>query len=388
MIENNLVSVIVPVYNVEPYVEECIRSIINQSYKNIEILVIDDGSTDNSLKICENIASEDNRIVLIRQSNCGVVKARGQGIKKAKGKYAVFVDSDDWIEYNMIEELVCNIKDVDMVASGINLEASKGNIVKRYEDLEPGIYDIDYILKSLLYDSSKKKFQQLIYSMWNKLYKLDILRKVYFDIDPEITFGEDSILVCKYLLKCQNIKVVDKCFYNYRFRETSAIHSHKEDRLIVTNKIYFSLKKDFQEHNLKEELLYQLEVWIKKIVFWAVNEGMGFTRSEKITRFIVNTSGLDNKKIIIYGAGAMGKEAYNQLNEFGYNVILWVDNLWKEYQAQGYNVFSPDEINNKEFDTILIAVYNENLAKDIKKILMNKGIECNKIIWNKSIALY
>ena len=125
-----LISVIVPVYNVEEYVEKCVLSIINQTYKNLEIILVDDGSTDNSGKICDEIAIKDNRIKVIHKKNGGLSDARNVGIDIAKGDYLGFVDSDDYIDYNMYEELFDVIKchDVDIVYSNFQTEYLDGRI--------------------------------------------------------------------------------------------------------------------------------------------------------------------------------------------------------------------------------------------------------------------
>lgn len=102
------ISIIVPIYNVKPYLEQCILSIINQTYLNLEIILVNDGSTDGSLLICENFAKKDDRIVLITQQNMGLSSARNLGIEIATGEYIMFVDSDDWIHPKIVEDLLCD----------------------------------------------------------------------------------------------------------------------------------------------------------------------------------------------------------------------------------------------------------------------------------------
>ena len=103
---NNLISVIIPVYNVEQYLSKCLDSVVNQTYKNLEVILVDDGSTDNSGKICDEFALKDNRIIVIHKSNGGLSSARNEGLKFAKGQYVGFVDSDDYIEIGMYEKLL------------------------------------------------------------------------------------------------------------------------------------------------------------------------------------------------------------------------------------------------------------------------------------------
>ena len=106
MIENQIVSIIVPVYNVKDYIKDCINSIICQTYKELEIILVDDGSSDNSLQICKDMAQKDNRIVVLSQLNSGVVNARKNGVNRATGKYIMFVDSDDYVNSDYVESMM------------------------------------------------------------------------------------------------------------------------------------------------------------------------------------------------------------------------------------------------------------------------------------------
>ena len=123
-----LISVIVPVYNTEKYIEKCVMSILNQTYKNLEIILIDDGSTDNSPQICDSLAKKDNRITVIHQPNGGVSSARNIGLDNTHGDYITFVDSDDYIEPNMIEFLSENIGDTNIAMCGYTSVDENGNL--------------------------------------------------------------------------------------------------------------------------------------------------------------------------------------------------------------------------------------------------------------------
>lgn len=127
-----LVSIIMPVYNVGEYLKDCLDSVINQTYTNIEIICVNDGSTDNSLEILKEYKNKDSRIVIIDKANGGLVSARKVGVEAAKGEYSIYIDSDDWIELNMIEELVNEVRktNADIVTSGFVREFGKGNILE------------------------------------------------------------------------------------------------------------------------------------------------------------------------------------------------------------------------------------------------------------------
>ena len=234
--EDALVSVIIPVYNIAPYIKECIESIQKQSYRNIEIVIIDDGSIDGSGELCEEFAEHDERIQVIRQKNAGVAAARSKGIEASVGTYMMFVDGDDWIESNMVEQLVKQLNSADLVTSGVYYQEKADKIIERYDVFLEGSYStqtqIDQILKSMIYDAKTGYLQRLTPWCYNKLYRSDLVKEIYQDVDLDITFAEDSVFLYKYLLRCNSIIVIHQCYYHYRYREGSAMHGINDHMLI------------------------------------------------------------------------------------------------------------------------------------------------------------
>lgn len=385
-------SIVVPVYNVAPYIKECIESIQRQTYHNIEIIIVDDGSTDGSGKICEKIAARDDRICLIHQKNSGVVAARSRGIEISTGKYLSFVDGDDWIEPDMIEELVEQMGDSMLITSGTYMRLESGKTVECYDSFPEGLYigdsDLSIILERMIYDKDTECMQRLVCSCWNKLYIRELARQVHHEIDAEITFAEDFVFTYKYLLRCNSIVVCHRCFYHYRWREDSALRAVNLHRLIDINKAYLSLEKDFRNHRLGEQLLYQLQKWVIHTSCKCMNERMGFDKRVHIPEFIADTAGLEHKRLIIYGAGRVGKEVYMQLKNFGYDIIAWADKNYKYYQDKGLQIISPEEIDRFEYDLLLIAVAGEGLAEKIREELQERGLPKNKLIWRKPTRVY
>lgn len=393
--KNPLVSIIVPVYNLAPYIEKCIQSIQEQTYKNLEIIVIDDGSTDDSSRICDKIAVNDKRIKVIHQNNLGVVMARKKGVELAKGKYISFVDGDDWIEPEMFKFMLTNIGQAEIFSLGVYEEISSDDIVERYDKFPEGLYagelQIAEILENMIYDFSQKLVQRLTPWGWNKLFVYDLAKRVYQEIDPEITLAEDTVFVYKCLLRCKSIVISHNCFYHYRYRKESAVHAVNTHILISINKVYLTLYTEFREHAMCDSLLLQLQRWILLLNYWAMNNYMGFDKRIYFPEFVVNLSGLDNKKIIVYGAGKVGKIAYRQLKEFGYDIVLWVDKNDKYYQEVNMPVAATDRLErleNKDFDLIYIAVSEQKVADKIKIELLEKGIPKNKLVWKEPMKIF
>lgn len=211
-----LVSVIVPVYNSEKYLKQCIESIINQTYKNLEIIIIDDESTDKSGEICDEYKKIDYRIQVIHKKNEGVSIARNYGIHISKGKYIAFVDSDDYIEENMIKELVGNIIEFDAEVSicGYKILYEKSNNVKLSDNKNVTVKLSSRETLEMIFNSNK-----INGFLWNKIFQRKILKERLLREDIDIC--EDLLLVCEILNDIQNVCYTSKQLYNYRNSEIS-----------------------------------------------------------------------------------------------------------------------------------------------------------------------
>ena len=206
-----LISVIVPVYNVEPYIAECIESIQNQTYKNLEIILVDDGSKDNSGDICDQYASYDERIKVIHQENGGLSAARNAGIEVAKGDYIAFVDSDDYIGQTMYEDLLHLLKEhsLDMIGCSVFRDKS-GTIIEGCNDEQLEIYEKDDALRLAMHDEFT--------SVWNKLYKQDIVKDIRFPVGRKF---EDSATSYLYVANANRVGHINRCYYYYRVNPNS-----------------------------------------------------------------------------------------------------------------------------------------------------------------------
>lgn len=214
--EEDLISIIVPVYNVEPYIERCVDSIIGQTYKNIEIILVDDGSPDNCPKICDEYAKKDNRIKVIHKENGGLSDARNEGIKVANGKYVGFVDSDDWVHESMFErlyhELISNDADISCCKlirctdEGKKIEKKFDNKITQYNQME-------YLKKFFKIGS-----QECVYYAPNKLYKKKLLEEDQYPINLT---SEDVVGTYKVLLKCKKIVEINYPYYYYFYNTDS-----------------------------------------------------------------------------------------------------------------------------------------------------------------------
>lgn len=207
MENRELISVIVPAYNAERTINRCIDSILSQTYKNIEIIIINDGSKDETENKCKKYL-QNEKIKYIKIENSGVSNARNIGIENATGKYIVFVDSDDYLENIMIEELYKNINDgIDLVICGKNLVTTEG-IIQENIDIDNNIFTKEDFIK--IYKS------KILNPPYCKLYKAEIINKYNIKFDKTISIGEDLLFNILYLKNIgQNIIVIKENLYNY-----------------------------------------------------------------------------------------------------------------------------------------------------------------------------
>lgn len=218
-----MLSIIVPVYNVESYLEICLRSLVGQTLRDIEIILIDDGSTDRSGEIAQAFADKDSRIRLIRQRNQGQGMARNVGLDMANGKYLAFVDGDDWVILSAYEHLVEVAENfaVDMVMGNVLFCYSNGRRKDRYKRTDKSIFEsVLYGPECLIRLNEQNAFSPMIVTY---LYRKDMLDKHH--IRFESTIHEDELWVPQTFCFAQNVKVIDFNFYGYRQREGSTMNS-------------------------------------------------------------------------------------------------------------------------------------------------------------------
>ncbi len=242
---NDMVSIVVPVYNVEQYLSDCVNSVLQQTYTNIEVILVDDGSTDKSGKICDDFASEDNRVFVIHKENGGISNARNTGIGLVHGQWVMFVDSDDWIEKDCIERLISNVlPDTDVVACGAKVISSNmsGNKVT--------CKNAKYVGNESIREAySGGELKNIFYGPIGKLYNYNIVKNIRFD--EELIVAEDIVFNVDVLCACNNIVTIDYFGYNIRNNAESTTHKigakyspmYEHGYTLISDKIFEARKK-------------------------------------------------------------------------------------------------------------------------------------------------
>ncbi|MFI3174801.1 MAG: glycosyltransferase family 2 protein [Bacillota bacterium] len=393
----DLISVVVPIYNTDAFLEECIQSIQNQTHKELEIILVNDGSTDTSGAICDRYAQEDDRIVVIHTENMGRVNARNTGLLASKGEYIGFIDSDDWIDAGMYQHMVEKMKehDVSMVQVGVMREYPEKT--EYIFNSDEGIYtnvstDINCHYKTMFLpvNNIKNRAKVLPYLV-NKLFEKAALKEFVLAIPKTIFWGEDATIIYSFLPSQKRIYVSSQCFYHYRRHLNSTVFSLDEKALQSINSMYEHLKKSLISHSDAELLLEGLKVYYKNLFAYSLKYIVHDDIWEEIAVDIVPIKQIKgNKKIALYGAGTFGKRYISKFDKIsGGGVLIGVFDKKGEGTLLGYEIQLPTQLQKLDFDFLVIAVGSEDVATEIKSELINEyDVDMNKIIWEEPITLW
>lgn len=211
---NEKVTIVIPIHNLEKFLKRCLESIRKQTYPNFEVLLIDDGSTDNSEKICKSFVERDDRFKYFYQNNSGVSKARNLGIKKANGKYITFIDGDDFINSNHLQTMVDGLMGCQLSITGRN-DVCEGNIQQVLKEDKDVYFNKKQIIDAVLKPG-------VVYSFpWNKMYLRKIIKEKQILFDNKLSYGEDLVFNMEYILNIDKAILKNDATYNYVYRPDS-----------------------------------------------------------------------------------------------------------------------------------------------------------------------
>lgn len=220
-------SIVVPVYNAEEYLNQCINSILEQSFKDFELIIVDDGSKDCSGSICDEYAKADSRVYVIHTENHGVVTARRTGVNYARGEYTAFVDSDDWLDPDFYS---CIFEDAEKTNADVWVCSRVSRAVGSMKStiLQPGYYNRKLlestVFPQMIYDMSEERYF-IIPSLWDKIFRTELLKTVYAGIDPTVTLGEDAVCTYPCIARANSIYIINN----------SACYHYREDHVSMVN---------------------------------------------------------------------------------------------------------------------------------------------------------
>ncbi len=381
------ISVIVPIYNVGEYVGQCIESVLKQTYENLEIILVDDGSQDISGDLCDTYAQQDCRVRVIHQKNLGLVAARKAGMRIATGKYVGFVDGDDWIEPNMYETLYEETirTGADVVTSGRIIEKEDGTSLFVSDLIGKGVYtpltDINLCRNMIMWKDGD--LWGITPNFWNKLFVKEHLWRFEEGVDERITYGEDDACVYACMAFSNKLSVMEDCLYHYRMRGTSISHSGDDFYLMRVNYLYLAMKNNYVGHPFYNVLENEVEKYMLEFLKRGIDKLCGFHFDIGIPTKFCDLSGGGDKKLVLFGAGIVGQEFYKEFCLLGLKKrILWVDRKYETCRERGLPVDPVESICEVSYDRIVIAAKSDRIHQSMIDDLKAIGADMEKVVYN------
>lgn len=256
------ISIVVPVYNVEKYLDKCIESILRQTFEDFELILVDDGSPDNSGKICDEWAKKDSRIKVIHQKNGGLPNARNTGINNATGRYIAFVDSDDWVEKDFLSVLYSGITEnnADIVQCNYSRVFDSGR--EDFIQYKNEIWDRQHIEKVIMPQLANYIPVNMSNSRWNKIYRSDIARKAIEYGDEKIVMGEDFLMNIAAVALSEKVVILDTPpMYKYRYNINSISTGYNKERKYNEKYFYKNISDIATHFGYKSDKIHRSENW-------------------------------------------------------------------------------------------------------------------------------
>ena len=415
---NPQISVIVPIYNTEKYLQECIESIREQTFKDIEIICVNDGSQDSSADVLNRFAETDSRIKVIhRDKSSGSAAApRNTGLRCAKGKYVMFLDSDDYFDCQMLEKMYMHAesKNADLVmCDNYTVNADTGEISDRDTELHT-----KYLPQREVFsyrDVPSTIFQISNAAVWHKLILRELIDRHHLEFQLNVPILDDICFVNLLLVFAQRISIMREHLVYYRKSrpggQTNAIENHTESVFLA----FSALSNRLREEGIYDLISFSLKNWIVVTMAWWLGSvgnydiyaslyndyktkyfkeldllGMnpdalyddlgGFYKSITEGSFhpsllvIMESLLPEGSSVAIYGAGTYGKKIYSAVNSYGkHRICMWCDR--NALRLNNPAVTLPERLADVKVDAVLIAIVNPDVVKEVKKYLLEMGIE-------------
>ncbi len=381
---NEELGIVVPAYNSEEHIAQCIESILGQTYINIVLAVVDDGSTDDTLSIARKYESMHRNMIVISQENSGPIKARFAGIKAlADCEYITFVDSDDWIDERMYEDLMSLMLqyDSDLVCSGICRYYHDDYIIEQHDKIEEGYIDLKSGGRSVadcFGHMGRANNTSVDASLCTKIFRKKKLAEVYEKAgNLNIHYGEDIAITYPYIMLCESVYCTHRAYYYHRMKTGIASYAKGEDYFEKLLSLYNHLRRCFREDKVHFPVL--LEALDYEFIHGAeFRKTLYETGSESSNHYLFPFGKVNRgDNIVIYGMGNVGKGYVEQINKTNYcNVVATVDRY-----SEAADLHTLTDMQELKFDHVVIAITDQNMKKQIAEDMIHIcGIPAEKIV--------
>ena len=379
------ISVIVPIFGVECYLSECIESIFRQTYEELEIILVDDGSLDRCGEICDYYAAIDPRIIVIHKENAGLVSARKSGLAVATGEYVGYVDGDDWVEPEMYRHMamVASSTSADIVMEGFKKDI-EGKCTEHRNGIPDGYYDeagiTETILPVMMFSSEHDRPGIYTY-VWNKLFRRPLLESAQNGVWDDITYGEDAACTYPAVCRANGIAITGATHYHYRQRACSMLKGSRDhgNTLIRMHRLHECLYSSCV-HSADAVSPGQIDGFLLYIMT-SLTGGVCRKDGSLIPyMYCINRDEWDaSRKIAIYGAGTVGQHLAWELKQ-DKDLVLWADPDYREYHMHHLRISSPESLTDAIYDLLIIAVLSSKEADVIRRMLVLMGVDKKKIV--------
>lgn len=382
-----LLSVIIPIYNVEKYVRQCIDSVIHQSYKNLEIILVDDGSIDGCGSIVDQYKEQDSRVIVIHKENGGLLSARAAGAEVAHGDYLIFVDGDDWIDPFMYENLMRKMieRHADWITSGCYRVFEDRMIESFDRQIAEGFYDksrMESEIYPIMMHDERIGTYALDPSTCFKIYRKEILLPILQKLENyKFYYGEDSAISYLYALQANSMVCTNDRYYFHRHRPEKRTPDYLVDDKYFDKLLecYNYIKEEISHSRYHDIISKQLDLFFARSAnYKRMKFGLpiGWRKSYFLFPFDVIPYG---SQVVIYGAGTVGRDYQKQLQEIGWDIVAWVDQRFDVFEN---DIQNPEVIPKIEFDYIVVAISDEQVYTSVAKQLIELGVSEKKIVHN------
>lgn len=387
--KEDLISVIVPFFNNAAYLNMCIESILGQTYQELELILVDDGSTDGSREISEKYAALDSRVKLIKKNNQGPIAARYIALMSSCAEYIMFVDGDDWIRSDMCQTLMEILKkhQGEVITSGLYRYFSDANITQPELMIPEGVYDKPALIRNvypcMLWDQKKQRPYGFEPSLCGKIFKKQMILQEYEKLkNNQFHYGEDSAITYPLLLETDVAVITSRAFYYHRQRKKHEVASYIKDEYYFEKllSLYNYLHERFRVNKLSENLKMQLDYFYA----YSVNlKKKCYQDQDMQNNYLFPFDKIDKgSKIILYGAGRVGYTYYKQLSALDYcTVVDWIDKFYEQCQDSPVDIHGIEALDSVTYDYIVVANANSLVKQEIIKELCAKKIPDNKIVY-------
>ena len=377
-------SVVITAYNLDKYIEKCIDSLILQDYKYMEIVIVDDGSTDNTSEICDKYEKKYNNIRVVHKCNEGVVKALATGIDYSEGLYITFVDGDDWVQDNCYGSLMKILldNDLDIITYGAIRYRDENDYFYTYDRFKEGIYEgteLNAIKSNMIWDKTRQGFQ-IDPSLCMKIFRKDIIEKSVKNVQNiKIYYAQDVIITYPAIKEAEKLGIIHDAYYFHRRREIGVQPAYLMDSQYYY-KLYLVYEYLTEIFKYDKNILEQIEAFYQySVKLRCLDNPQDVIIDKWLFPFDKVEKG---SNIIIYGYGKVGKTYIQQLEKLNFcNVVCIVDSAYEKYQDNVKKIFPIEYIADKKYDYIVIANASDDVKHKIKNVLMKKlNVEEKKII--------